>query len=476
MSDRYRGRTTRQRNVAEKVARDWAERRAASEPTETRSWTSRRRRSTPRSSCSTRPPGRARERRRRPSRRDAGDRPRRGGGPTAHRPEARAAASRTSPRSRALLHDTGSFGSLRERLGPARDGARDARQARRADVGPARREVVPRGGARARAGPGSGSAGSRATRRSATGSPRSWARGSATRRSSRSSSRGPRSPTSAASSSRTRPPPGSRPSPRGAAGRREGPRGQRPGAAPGDARARTTCPPSSARLAARARGSARTRSCAELLERGYAPVLEVAGRGEFARRGGIVDVFPPSAPLPGPDRVLRRRDRLAARLRPHRPAQRRARSSEVVLLPATRVPPAGRRRRRRSGPASAGWRPRLPERLAAGPRPLRRRGDGPDRPPAVTAGRALAAGDAAEVWARARRPVHRPRPPRSGRPCSSSTSPATSPRPPSSCGARPTSGTRSWSRPGDLPKDWPVVVPPAARLEERASTARGPSS
>ena len=34
MSDRYRGRTTRQRNVAEKVARDWAERRAASELTE----------------------------------------------------------------------------------------------------------------------------------------------------------------------------------------------------------------------------------------------------------------------------------------------------------------------------------------------------------------------------------------------------------------------------------------------------------
>src|SRR5829696_5332829 len=36
----------------------------------------------------------------------------------------------------------------------------------------------------------------------------------------------------------------------------------------------------------------------ELFERGYTPVLEVAGRGEFARRGGIVDVFPPSAPLP----------------------------------------------------------------------------------------------------------------------------------------------------------------------------------
>ena len=30
MSDRYRGRTTRERKLAEKVARDWAERRAAS--------------------------------------------------------------------------------------------------------------------------------------------------------------------------------------------------------------------------------------------------------------------------------------------------------------------------------------------------------------------------------------------------------------------------------------------------------------
>ena len=36
----------------------------------------------------------------------------------------------------------------------------------------------------------------------------------------------------------------------------------------------------------------------ELLGLGYTPAAEVAGRGEFARRGGIVDVFPPSAALP----------------------------------------------------------------------------------------------------------------------------------------------------------------------------------
>ncbi|HEX9550258.1 MAG TPA: hypothetical protein VF971_04110, partial [Candidatus Limnocylindrales bacterium] len=36
----------------------------------------------------------------------------------------------------------------------------------------------------------------------------------------------------------------------------------------------------------------------DLLALGYTPVIEVAGKGEFARRGGIVDVFPPSGSLP----------------------------------------------------------------------------------------------------------------------------------------------------------------------------------
>ena len=31
---------------------------------------------------------------------------------------------------------------------------------------------------------------------------------------------------------------------------------------------------------------------------GYEPVVEVGGRGEFVRRGGIVDFYPPGAPLP----------------------------------------------------------------------------------------------------------------------------------------------------------------------------------
>ena len=36
----------------------------------------------------------------------------------------------------------------------------------------------------------------------------------------------------------------------------------------------------------------------DLFDLGYSPVTEVAGHGEFARRGGIVDVFPPSMELP----------------------------------------------------------------------------------------------------------------------------------------------------------------------------------
>src|SRR5204862_3935421 len=36
----------------------------------------------------------------------------------------------------------------------------------------------------------------------------------------------------------------------------------------------------------------------ELVDLGYEALPEVAGRGEFARRGGIVDVFPAGQPLP----------------------------------------------------------------------------------------------------------------------------------------------------------------------------------
>ena len=137
----------------------------------------------------------------------------------------------------------------------------------------------------------------------------------------------------------------------------------------------------------------------ELLERGYSPVLEVAGRGEFARRGGIVDVFPPSAPLPV--RIEFFGDEIDS-LRAFDPTDQRSVEAvrELVLLPATEflLPPGRRGRRPRRGSASSPRGSRSVSRSTspgsrATPRtPIAR----PSSPP----GRALAAGDAAEVWAR----------------------------------------------------------------------------
>jgi transcription-repair coupling factor (superfamily II helicase) len=80
----------------------------------------------------------------------------------------------------------------------------------------------------------------------------------------------------------------------------------------------------------------------ELLALGYTPVLEVAGRGEFARRGGIVDVFPPSADLPV--RIESFGDEIDT-LRAFDPTDQRTtgRVERVVLLPASEflVPDGG---------------------------------------------------------------------------------------------------------------------------------------
>ncbi len=136
---------------------------------------------------------------------------------------------------------------------------------------------------------------------------------------------------------------------------------------------------------------------AELFDLGYAPVLEVAGRGEFARRGGIVDVFPPSAALPV--RIELFGDEIDS-MRAFDPTDQRSVGEvrEVVLLPATELllPPGGAGElRARLGRLAA----RLPERLATDL--ARFAGDavseGAQR---SLAGRALNAGDAAEVWAR----------------------------------------------------------------------------
>jgi transcription-repair coupling factor (superfamily II helicase) len=142
---------------------------------------------------------------------------------------------------------------------------------------------------------------------------------------------------------------------------------------------------------------------AELLRLGYEPVLEVAGRGEMARRGGLVDLFPAGADLPA--RIELFGDEIDE-IRLFDPTdQRTVRPVESVeLLPANEflVPAAGIGEiRARLGTLAD----RLPERLTADLARLEGAGEAGGAPaPAVsTAGaaagaRALDVGDAAEVW------------------------------------------------------------------------------
>jgi transcription-repair coupling factor (superfamily II helicase) len=146
----------------------------------------------------------------------------------------------------------------------------------------------------------------------------------------------------------------------------------------------------------------------ELLQLGYAPVLEVAGRGEFARRGGIVDVFPPSAELPV--RIESFGDEIDS-LRAFDPTDQRTtgKVDRVVLLPASEflVPTGGSDALRgRLGTPSK----RLPERLlgdlerlaGAASETVAERAttrDGLTAPSARAESRAADVGDAAEIWA-----------------------------------------------------------------------------
>jgi len=140
-----------------------------------------------------------------------------------------------------------------------------------------------------------------------------------------------------------------------------------------------------------------------LLDLGYQPVLEVAGRGESARRGGIVDLFPPSAELP--IRIDLFGDEIDS-IRRFDPADQRTVGpvDEVVLLPASeflRPPDGAAAIRARLGRLAA----RLPERLAVDLARLAGEEGDDHRPAAMTdvppgrAHRALDVGDAAEVWA-----------------------------------------------------------------------------
>jgi transcription-repair coupling factor (superfamily II helicase) len=142
----------------------------------------------------------------------------------------------------------------------------------------------------------------------------------------------------------------------------------------------------------------------ELLGLGYQPVIEVAGRGEFARRGGIVDVFPPGSALPV--RIELFGDEVDS-LRSFDPTDQRStdRIDSINLLPATEfLVPAGGIEAIRTGLGRAAA--RLPERLAAdlarfeSARSEGTRTDGKPAPtPPADGHRALPAGDAAEIWA-----------------------------------------------------------------------------
>ncbi|MBA3779088.1 MAG: transcription-repair coupling factor [Chloroflexi bacterium] len=118
----------------------------------------------------------------------------------------------------------------------------------------------------------------------------------------------------------------------------------------------------------------------ELIVLGYQPVAEVGGRGEFARRGGIVDIFPAGQPLP--IRMEWFGDEIES-MRAFDPADQRGIGpvTEAVLLPASELlVPEGEAIRERLGRLAA----RLPEQLATDLARLEETRD---------------LGDAAEVWA-----------------------------------------------------------------------------
>ncbi len=148
----------------------------------------------------------------------------------------------------------------------------------------------------------------------------------------------------------------------------------------------------------------------ELLALGYDPVTEVAGHGEFARRGGLVDVFPPAAPLP--IRIELFGDEIDS-MRVFDPTDQRSLRTveEVALLPASEfLVPTGGPAELRARVAGLPGRlsATLPDRLAADLARFEesvhagtgevgaRSGHVHD---IAAAARALETGDAAEVWA-----------------------------------------------------------------------------
>ena len=129
---------------------------------------------------------------------------------------------------------------------------------------------------------------------------------------------------------------------------------------------------------------AQERLVRRLVESGYEAVPEVAGRGEFARRGGIVDCFPPGQPLPV--RIEWFGDEVES-LRAFDPADQRGVGpvAEAAILPASEflLPPDPAARRAFIGERLGRIAARLPERIAADLERIAETGE---------------TGDGAEVW------------------------------------------------------------------------------
>ena len=234
---------------------------------------------------------------------------------------------------------------------------------------------------------------------------------------------------------------------------------------------RTTCPPSRVSCASGARLHL-DQLLRDLFDLGYSPVTEVAGRGEFARRGGIVDVFPPSMTLP--IRIEFFGDEIDS-LRAFDPTDQRTTGRGGAGRPPARVgvpaPDRGRGRDPRAArPHGDGATARAPRaRTWPASKARARTRCGPPSPgsrgPSPSATRP-----------RCGPPTWRPRPAldhmdRRAR-CSCSTNRATSPRRPTSCGARPMSAAPSWSRPANCPRTWPSTYLPPRDWKARLVAAR----
>ena len=365
-----------------------------------------------------------------------------------------------------LLHAAARSPTCAQRLGPAGTARRRSRPPRRPDERAPRREDLPRGGAGRRVAPASGSSGSRATPRSATASPRSlqaWLGDPA--------AVAVLEPRTSLAYERSELVPDETAARVAALAAWQSGRARVLVASVQALLQHTIDPADLPEQPWLLRPGARI-GPEQLLRRlfalGYVPVFEVAGRGEFARRGGIVDVFPPTSAFPV--RIEFFGDEIDS-IRSFDPADQRTigRRSDVDLLPASEflLPAGGVAEHPRTTQAA-----RHARRTADGrPRTVRDPGGGG---PARGAAGATRRGRAGRSTSATR--------PRSGR--------ASSPRPPASITSAPTTllvldepgdiaeaAEFLWRQAderraelieaGDLPKSWPSTY-----LEPRAWKGR----